>query len=172
MTETQRKAANKRKREARKAATPPVKTETLVITAEQFLAGIKKLTDGFATIERLEKIVLAGRRDDAPPNPDAGAYPTPRETPAHLGKAVAQQSGPPPLQDLLGEAARKSSQVLDKALAIKHRVLNGDVPTPSIVAGGENQADYGPAKNEALYTLHNLSDIDVVLDFLASYFIS
>lgn len=168
MTEKQRIAENKRRREARAAAKTD-KAANVVPISE--IAAI--LREGIAAINasanRIERAVQLNAANVIAREEPAGERIKEYKPTATEGKP---KDGPPPLQVILEEVADRSHHVLGMAESLRSRIAHGGLP----VKGEEGQASavalsHGPAKDAAFATSRNLSSIEEHLEFFAQYFL-
>lgn len=88
-------------------------------------------------------------------------------------KLAAPQSGPPPLSDLLCDAAHLSAQVLEVAQQLRNRILHGDVPADGDSPPQNAAKDsFGPAKNASIFIHRNLVGIEDCIKFISAYLLS
>lgn len=170
------KAAETRKRNAAEREVPPVprnRTKTLVITAEQFMAGIERLTKGFATLDRLEQIVLAGKPDTRIELPEGG-YPIPRITEAPAPKGCNALNASVPVSVLIDDVHSRSSAHRARLEALRDSLVHGihpDQPRP----GGVVQADtpsQGPSKDALNWSFSNLAASEALVEEIERYLLN
>lgn len=169
------KAAETRKRNATTEQVPPVprvKKETVVITAEQFMAGIKRLTDGFDTLDRLEGLLSAVHRNDAP---DAG-YSIPRITEVPqgvLGNKASSQSSP--VSVLIDDVHSRTSALRGRLESLRDSLVHGihpDQPRPSESIVQANLASQGPSKDALNWSFSNLAASEALVEEIQHYLLN
>lgn len=163
------KAAETCKRNAAEREVPPiprVKKQTVVITADQFLAGIKRLTAGFDTIDRLENILSAVHRNDAP---DAG-YPIPR-----ISEVPSKPSGQSaPVSVLIDDVHSRSSELRSRLESLRDSLVHGihpDAPQGSSSPKGDMPSQ-GPSKDALNYSFGNLVAAESVVEEIERYLLN
>lgn len=165
MTEKQRIAENKRRREARKAAKADKSSNVVPISeiATILRDGIAAINASAARIERAVQISAANAAAREEPVGERIVEYT--GMPANTGQP---KDGPPPLQVILEDVAGRSHHVLGIAESLRSRIAHGGLQ----VKGEEGRAvvaSYGPAKDAAFATNRNLSLIEECLEFFAGY---
>lgn len=174
MTEKQRKADNKRRRDARAAASSArasapsaaatdKATVSLSEIANILREGIGAISASASRIERAVHFNLGERENIGLRIHEDG--PLPQSVPA---KGEGKQTAAPPLLSILDDLSDRSRNVRAMAEALRSNLIHGSVPPQSEVAMGMVES-HGPSKDTAYATMGNLAVVESCLEFFAQY---
>lgn len=157
---------------ATKKSAPPnpparkTKTETVVITAEQFLAGCQKLSAGFESLARIEQLLSPRGVTDSP---------APRITEVPMPSKMGVQSDAAPLSVMLDDAHSRSSFVRRRAESLRDSIVHGihpDAPQKDCTVNGAATPSMGPAKDAANWIHNNLAATEDALVQITNYLLN
>lgn len=176
MTEKQRKADNKRRRDARaaarsarasapSAAATDKATVSLSDIANILREGIGAISASASRIERAVHFNLGERENIGLRIHEDGPLPLPQSVPA---KGEGKQTSAPPLLSILDDLSDRSRNVRAMAEALRSTLIHGSVPPQSEVVMGTVES-HGPSKDTAYATMGHLAVVESCLEFFAQY---
>lgn len=138
------------------------KKETIVITADQFIAGIKKFTEGFEALSRIENLLFEGKKDRAP------EYPLSDDK---LSKAKSEAT--PPVSVLVDDVHSRSSSLRFRAESLRDAIINGVSikDGEQVMRATESFASQGPTKDGLNFAFSNMCAVEDCLNEIERYLV-
>lgn len=142
------------------------KAKTIVITADQFIAGIQKVTAGFEAISRIETSLAMGQHSapKVPLHDDSLSPP----------KSQVNSPAPPPVSVLVDDVHSRSSSLRFKAESLRDAIVNGVNTNDGcqVMAQSASAPSQGPTKDALNFAFSNMCAVEYCLDEIDRYLLN
>lgn len=143
------------------------KEETIVITADQFMAAIKKFTEGFEALSRIESLLSEGNKDRAPESPL-------RDEKFSTAIADVKLASTPPVSVLVDDVHSRSSSLRFRAESLRDAIINGVSikDGEQVMRATESFASQGPTKDGLNFAFSNMCAVEDCLNEIDRYLLN
>lgn len=140
--------------------------KNIIVTAEQFIAGIQKVTAGFEAISRIENFLAMGQHSAAqvPLHDDSLSPP----------KSQVNSAAPPSVSVLIDDVHSRSSSLRFKAESLRDAIVNGINTTDGcqVMAQSASAPSQGPTKDALNFAFSNMCAVEYCLDEIDRYLLN